>query len=84
MVPLEDYQILETNYLAMAQELEACDAVRDGKEVAAIKLINGKLNSMTAARDQWQNKCAEMTRQNNYLSSRVKKLESELAALKKQ
>lgn len=84
MVPLEDYQILETNYLAMAQELEACDAVRDGKEVAAIKLINGKLNSMTAARDQWQNKCAEMTRQNNYLSSRVKKLESELSALKQQ
>lgn len=83
MVPLEDYQMLETNYVALSEELAACSAVKESREVEELRKLQRALNSMTAARDQWQNKCAEMTRQNNYLSSRVKKLESELAALKR-
>lgn len=82
-VPLEDYQMLETNYIALSQELAACSAVKENREVEELRKLQRSLNSMTAARDQWQNKCAEMTRQNNYLSARVKKLESELAALKR-
>jgi chromosome segregation ATPase len=81
MIPLSVYQDLKTNYVALAEEFKACSAVQGGREVEELKKLQRELRSMTAARDQWQNKCSEMTRQNNYLSSRVKKLESELIAL---
>jgi ParB-like chromosome segregation protein Spo0J len=82
MVPLEEYQMLETNYIALSEELAACSAVKESREVEELRKLQRALNSMTAARDQWQNKCSEMTRQNNYLSSRVKKLEKENEALR--
>jgi ParB-like chromosome segregation protein Spo0J len=81
-VPLSQYTKLEQehdelsrNYHALSVELSACEAVRNGEQVAELKKLHGQIVSLTQSRDEWQNKCAEQTRQLNYFSNKMKKSE---------
>lgn len=76
-VPLSQYMKLQNeleemsqNYHAMSVELSACEAVRNGEQVAELKKLHGQIMSLTQSRDEWQNKCAELTRQLNYISKK--------------
>lgn len=69
----ESYDEMSSNYQVLAIELSACEAVRGGEEVQEIKKLHGQISSLTRARDEWQNKCAELTKQLNYTESRLKK-----------
>lgn len=79
-VSLADYQVLQQKYddlsstnQALAHELEALDAIRNGEQMDHFKKLNQQLISITASRDEWQNKCGELTRQVNYLNAKLKK-----------
>jgi ParB-like chromosome segregation protein Spo0J len=81
-IPLSQYTKLEQehdelsrNYHALSVELSACEAIRNGVQVAEFKKLHGQIMSLTQSRDEWQNKCAEQTRQLNYLSNKMKKNE---------
>lgn len=83
-VPLDVYQALQDQYeelqerytemaheLEMAQkELEAVDSIRKGEQAKTLMSAYAQLRSMTEARDQWQNKCAEMTKQLNMMTKK--------------
>jgi hypothetical protein len=71
----QEYEEISQNYHAMSIELSACEAVRSGGQVAELKKLHGQIMSLTQSRDEWQNKCAEQTRQLNYLSNKMKKNE---------
>jgi ParB-like chromosome segregation protein Spo0J len=71
----QEYEELSQNYHAMSIELSACEAIRNGVQVAEFKKLHGQIMSLTQSRDEWQNKCAEQTRQLNYLSNKMKKNE---------
>lgn len=80
-VPLFEYEKLqakydemESNYQVMAAELESCNAIRSGEQMDHFKKLNQQLVAVTASRDEWQNKCSELTRQVNYLNAKLKKL----------
>lgn len=80
-VPLFEYEKLqakydemESNYQVMAAELESCNAIRNGEQMDHFKKLNQQLVAVTASRDEWQNKCSELTRQVNYLNAKLKKL----------
>lgn len=79
-VPLSEYQKLRdkydelsSNYQALAAELDACDAIRNGDQMDHFKKLNQQLIAITASRDEFQNKCGELTRQVNYLNAKLKK-----------
>lgn len=65
-----EFEELSQNYHAMSVELSACEAVRGGEQVAELKKLHGQIMSLTQSRDEWQNKCAELTRQLNYISKK--------------
>lgn len=67
------YEELASNYQALASELDACDAIRNGEQMDHFKKLNQQLIAVTASRDEWQNKCGELTRQVNYLNAKLKK-----------
>lgn len=67
------YEELKSNYQALASELDACEAIRNGEQMDHFKKLNQQLVSITASRDEWQNKCGELTRQVNYLNAKLKK-----------
>lgn len=80
-VPLSDYESLlnkyeemSSNYQVVVAELEAVDAIRNGEQMDHFKKLNQQLVALTASRDEWQNKCGELTRQVNYLNAKLKKL----------
>lgn len=80
MVPLSQYKALQekfdemaSNYDVIASELAACEAIRNGDQAKELKKLHEQLRSMTAARDQWQTKCAELTRQLKYATKKEKK-----------
>jgi len=69
----EEYDELSSNYQALAAELDACDAIRNGDQMDHFKKLNQQLIAITASRDEFQNKCGELTRQVNYLNAKLKK-----------
>jgi ParB-like chromosome segregation protein Spo0J len=71
----QEYEELSQNYHALSVELSACEAVRNGEQVAELKKLHGQIMSLTQSRDEWQNKCAEQTRQLNYITNKNKKSE---------
>jgi hypothetical protein len=79
-VPLSEYRSLQdkyddlsSNYQALAAELDACEAIRNGEQMDHFKKLNQQLIVITASRDEFQNKCGELTRQVNYLNGKLKK-----------
>lgn len=79
-VPLSEYRILQdkydelsSNYQVLAAELDACEAIRNGEQMDHFKKLNQQLIAVTASRDEFQNKCGELTRQVNYLNAKLKK-----------
>jgi len=79
-VPLAEYRILQdkydelsSNYQVLAAELDACEAIRNGEQMDHFKKLNQQLIAVTASRDEFQNKCGELTRQVNYLNAKLKK-----------
>jgi ParB-like chromosome segregation protein Spo0J len=79
-VPLAEYRILQdkydelsSNYQVLAAELDACEAIRNGEQMDHFKKLNQQLVAVTASRDEFQNKCGELTRQVNYLNAKLKK-----------
>jgi len=69
----EEYDELSSNYQALAAELDACEAIRNGEQMDHFKKLNQQLIAITASRDEFQNKCGELTRQVNYLNAKLKK-----------
>lgn len=79
-VPLSEYRSLQdkyeelsSNYQVLSAELEACEAIRNGEQAEHFKKLNRQLIALTASRDEFQNKCGELTRQVNYLNAKLKK-----------
>lgn len=79
-VPLSEYRSLQdkydelsSNYQVLSAELEACEAIRNGEQAEHFKKLNRQLIAITASRDEFQNKCGELTRQVNYLNAKLKK-----------
>lgn len=79
-VPLSEYRSLQdkydelsSNYQVLAAELNACEAIRNGEQMDHFKKLNQQLVAITASRDEFQNKCGELTRQVNYLNAKLKK-----------
>lgn len=67
------YDELEDDYSTLAAELEiaqkelaAVESVRNGDQVKELMKIHHQLISMTQSRDEWQNKCNELTQQLKY------------------
>ncbi len=71
----EEYDDLASNYQVMATELSACEAIRNGDGVKELKKLHSQINTLIVARDQWQNKAAELTRQLNWATNKLKKYE---------
>lgn len=71
---LKRYEEMSSNYQALSAELEAVDAIRNGEQMDHFKKLNQQLVALTASRDEWQNKCGELTRQVNYLNAKLKKV----------
>lgn len=69
----DKFDELASNYQALASELDACEAIRNGEQMDHFKKLNQQLIAVTASRDEWQNKCGELTRQVNYLNAKLKK-----------
>lgn len=69
----EEYDELSSNYQALAAELDACEAIRNGEQMDHFKKLNQQIISLSASRDEFQNKCGELTRQVNYLNAKLKK-----------
>ena len=79
-VPLFEYRSLQDKYddlssncQALAAELDACEAIRNGEQMDHFKKLNQQLVALTASRNEFQNKCGELTRQVNYLNAKLKK-----------
>ena len=79
-VPLSEYRSLQDKYddlssncQALAAELDACEAIRNGEQMDHFKKLNQQLVALTASRNEFQNKCGELTRQVNYLNAKLKK-----------
>mgnify|MGYP002737191602 CR=1 FL=1 len=70
----EDYDELSSNYQVLSAELAACDAIRNGEQMDHFKKLNQQIIALTASRDEFQNKCGELTRQVNYLNAKLKKI----------
>ena len=68
----EDYDALANELKVAMQELVAVEALRSNVQVQEIMKLHAQLQSMTQSRDQWQNKCAELTKQINYLNKKSK------------
>jgi hypothetical protein len=71
---LNKYEEMSSNYQVVVAELEAVDAIRNGEQMDHFKKLNQQLVALTASRDEWQNKCGELTRQVNYLNAKLKKV----------
>ena len=68
---LQDHCQTLTSELKTAQlELQAVDAIRSGEPVKEMMKLHQLIRSMTEARNQWQDKCNEMTKQLNYLTKK--------------
>jgi hypothetical protein len=68
---LQDHCQTLTSELKTAQlELQAVDAIRSGEQVKEMMKLHQLIRSMTEARNQWQDKCNEMTKQLNYLTKK--------------
>ena len=72
---LKQHEELEDDYESIAAELEmaqkelaAVDAIRRSEHMPMIMNLHQQIRSMTEARDQWQTKCNEMTKQLNFLT----------------
>jgi hypothetical protein len=72
---LKQHEELEDDYESIAAELEmaqkelaAVDAIRKSEHMPMIMHLHQQIRSMTEARDQWQTKCNEMTKQLNFLT----------------
>jgi ParB-like chromosome segregation protein Spo0J len=70
---VEKYETLSSNYDALVKELQAVDAIRNGEQMDHFKKLNQQIVALSASRDEWQNKCGELTRQVNYLNAKLKK-----------
>lgn len=73
----KQYETLEDQYDSLASELEfaqkelsAVDAIRNSHGAKELMSLYQQLRSMTEARDEWQNKCNELTKQLNYLTKK--------------
>lgn len=73
----KQFEQLEDDYSTIAAELEmaqkelaAVESIRKNEGVQELMKLHQHLQSMTEARDQWQNKCAELTKQLNYLAKK--------------
>lgn len=73
----QKYEELEERYSELAAELDvaqrelaAVESFRKNEQVKEIMKVHAQLRSMTEARDQWQNKCNEMTKQLNMLTKK--------------
>lgn len=69
----KDYEELQGNYQALSYELQAVEAYRNNEQVAELKKMQQQIITLTRARDDWQNKCAEAVRQIKYLEAKLKK-----------
>jgi chromosome segregation ATPase len=72
---LKQHEELEDDYESLAAELEmaqkeltAVEAIRRSEHMPMIMHLHQQIRSMTEARDQWQTKCNEMTKQLNFLT----------------
>jgi len=72
-VLVEKYETMSSNYDALVKELQAVDAIRNGEQMDHFKKLNQQIMALSASRDEWQNKCGELTRQVNYLNAKLKK-----------
>jgi hypothetical protein len=66
----DDYDTLATELDMAQKELAAVEAIRKNEGAQELMKLHQHLRSMTEARDQWQNKCAELTKQLNYLAKK--------------
>jgi hypothetical protein len=73
----QKHEELEERYSELAAELDiaqrelaAVESFRKNEQVKEIMKVHAQLRSMTEARDQWQNKCNEMTKQLNMLTKK--------------
>ena len=71
------YEELADSYDSLASELEiaqkelaAVEAIRKGEHMPMIMTLHQQIRSMTEARNQWQDKCNEMTKQLNFLTKK--------------
>jgi len=69
----KDYEELQGNYQALSYELQAVEAYRNNEQVAELKKMQQQIITLTKARDEWQNKCAEAISQIKYLEAKLKK-----------
>jgi ParB-like chromosome segregation protein Spo0J len=69
----KDYDELQGNYQALSYELQAVEAYRNNEQVAELKKMQQQIITLTKARDEWQNKCAEAISQIKYLEAKLKK-----------
>lgn len=67
---MDHIDTLSSELKVALQELAAVEALRSNVQVQEIMKLHQSLQSMTQARDQWQNKCAELTKQVNYLTKK--------------
>lgn len=74
----DDYDTVATELEIAQKELSAVEALRNNEQVKELMKLNHQLREMTNARDAWQTKCQELTKQLNYAENKNK------AALKKQ
>lgn len=68
----DDYDTASTELEMAQKELAAVESFRNNEQVKELMKLNHQLRSMTEARDQWQNKCNELTKQLNYLENKNK------------
>lgn len=69
----DQYNELANNYESMALQLKAYSSVANDTAVEEIRVLQAQVITLTQSRDEWQNKCNEMSKQIRVLTAKNKK-----------
>jgi chromosome segregation ATPase len=71
----DQYNELVSNYDSIALQLEAYSAVANDESTEKIRTLQAQVITLTKSRDEWQNKCNEMSKQIRSLTGKKKATE---------